>query len=331
VNVIVSYAGLGEELGILTKDRPYPLLRLAGGTIIGHVLTLVGDVLNSRLILLVEKGAEPITQLVKEAFPNVQLTMVEIEEGSGPLTAVIQCKQHIDFGETLLAFGNYLVEADYHTFVNTHADVACFTIGDADGEIENPLFVSDNGYLTAEKNATRVKLAGVLWFRQGTNLINMLEAILSRENDSLPGLSSGLVRQDREIKSQAAYNCLDTRSTVDLLHANARLLGLGYGSEDAIERSYAEDFTALPPVFIHESAVIENSVIGPFANIERAAVIRGSIVRNSLVGVETQVEDTILDSSIIGDRVRIKGHTSSLIVGEASHLEIKYKPEEETE
>jgi hypothetical protein len=48
-----------------------------------------------------------------------------------------------------------------------------------------------------------------------------------------------------------------------LLFANARLLGLGYGSEDAVERSYVEDFTVIPPVFLHETAEIENSVVGP--------------------------------------------------------------------
>jgi hypothetical protein len=57
---------------------------------------------------------------------------------------------------------------------------------------------------------------------------------------------------------------LETHTPEALLHANQRLLGLGYGvTPDAIERSYAEDFTVLPPVFIDEEAYVEAAVIGP--------------------------------------------------------------------
>jgi glucose-1-phosphate thymidylyltransferase len=103
-----------------------------------------------------------------------------------------------------------------------------------------------------------------------------------------------------------------------MLHANARLLRLDYGSQDAIERSYAEDFTVLPPVFLHETAVIENSVIGPFVNLEAYAKVQNSIVRNSLIGKGTLVTDVIIDKSLIGDDAVITGLKSVVIADDGS-------------
>ena len=94
---------------------------------------------------------------------------------------------------------------------------------------------------------------------------------------------------------------------------NASLATTAKGTQDAIERSYAEDFTVLPPVFLHEAAVIENSVIGPFVNLEAHAVVRNSIVRNSLIGTKTEITKAILSDSLIGNNVQITGHSSTII------------------
>ncbi len=103
-----------------------------------------------------------------------------------------------------------------------------------------------------------------------------------------------------------------------MLHANARLLRLAHGSQDAIERSYAEDFTVIPPVFLHETAVIENSVIGPFVNLEAHAAVRDSIVRNSLIGIRTEIADAILADSLIGDDALITGRISRLTAADGA-------------
>ena len=116
--------------------------------------------------------------------------------------------------------------------------------------------------------------------------------------------------------------CLVTRTAEDLLFTNARLLGLGYGTEDAIERSYTEDFTVLQPVFLHDTAVIENAVVGPFVNVEAGAKIRDSVVRDSLIGQETTIEDVVLDGSLIGARAHLKASGQALFVEDDEELSL---------
>jgi hypothetical protein len=101
-----------------------------------------------------------------------------------------------------------------------------------------------------------------------------------------------------------------------LLQANARLLGLGSGSDDAVERSYTEDFTVLPPVYLHESAIIDGSVIGPYTSVEAGATIRSSIVSNSIVGGGAQISNVILDNSIIGDGATAAGPAQTFLLAD---------------
>ena len=102
-----------------------------------------------------------------------------------------------------------------------------------------------------------------------------------------------------------AHFSFPVRTIAELQYANTRLLGLGYGSEDVVERSYAEEFMGLPPVFLHETAVVTHSIIGPYAHIGADVQIKSSIIRNSIIGAGAQIENCILDGAIIGENVKI--------------------------
>jgi hypothetical protein len=101
-----------------------------------------------------------------------------------------------------------------------------------------------------------------------------------------------------------------------LLQAHARLLGLGSGSTDAIERSYVEDFTVLPPVYLDESAVVYGAVVGPYTSVEAGATIRHSIVRNSIIGAGAQISHALLDHAIIGEKATVSGRAAALLLGD---------------
>jgi glucose-1-phosphate thymidylyltransferase len=160
----------------------------------------------------------------------------------------------------------------------------------------------------------------VCYFRRGTECFTALDELLQAGGEDFAAFWEILQHGDLLLEKKAATMCLETRTAADLLFTNARLLGLGYGTEDAIERSYMEDFTVLPPVFLHDTAVIENAVIGPFVNVEAGANIRDSIIRNSLIGRESTIEDVVLDGSLIGANVRIKASGHALVVEDGSEL-----------
>ena len=238
MNVIISFAGLGENLGIFKNNRPYPLQRLAGSTILGHVLAMLQDVLENKFTIILEEGGEPVSRWAIKFLPGVSCRIVEVGEGVGPLSALIRYHTYPSDDEILFVFGNYLVEADYRSLVSTEVDAACLITKPGVGD--NVFSIDEDGYFLSGMEGFAVGWTGVCWFRRGKDLKRMLESPLSPEEDKVPAFLIRLLGQGLKIKTQEAFICLDSRSTGDLLHANESLLKLGHGSENAIERSYAE-------------------------------------------------------------------------------------------
>jgi glucose-1-phosphate thymidylyltransferase len=318
LNIIISFAGLESS----QSSTPFALRRLAGSTILGHILTLLLDLPVKKLILIVSSGIEQVERTVRENLPDLSLHMLLVEDTNDPITALNECRSVLDSEQLLFVSGNYIAEAEYWALISGEAGASCLIQVEQDAVPAEVLTVDDNGFLTLTEGGDRVRWAGSCWFRHGTDLIKALEAVDGQKNYSLGSLLSHLATHGVQISTKQAFYCLDTRSVENMLNANARLLWLDHGTQDAIERSYAEDFTVLPPVFLHETAVIENSVIGPFVNIEAHATVRNSIVRNSLIGTGTKIADAILNDSLIGDAAVITGLKSTVIAGDGAVIEL---------
>ena len=109
----------------------------------------------------------------------------------------------------------------------------------------------------------------------------------------------------------------------ELKYANKRLLGLGYGSEDFVDRSYGEDFTALPPVFLHETAVVDQCVLGPYAHIAADTDIQSSIIRNSIIYPGAQIKNCIVDGAVIGANAIITGQVYGSFIADNEQVEFQ--------
>ena len=70
------------------------------------------------------------------------------------------------------------------------------------------------------------------------------------------------------------------------------------------------------PSFVADDAVIEHSVVGPFASIGSGVTVRDSIVRDSIVEERAQISEALLDGSIVGRRASISGLARGLNVGD---------------
>jgi glucose-1-phosphate thymidylyltransferase len=61
----------------------------------------------------------------------------------------------------------------------------------------------------------------------------------------------------------------------------------------------------IPPVFIHPSAIIENSVIGPYVSLGEECCLKQVIVRNSILDEGADVESIVLENSLLGRYVQV--------------------------
>ncbi|MCB8945162.1 MAG: NTP transferase domain-containing protein [Ardenticatenaceae bacterium] len=331
MKVIIPLAGFGSRMRPHTWSRAKPLLNVAGNTVIGHLLDQMAAVTTEEVVFVVGyKGAE-IEAWIREHYPYLNSHFVQQTEPLGQAHALWLCRDFM-VGEVLVAFGDGIVKADYTELPEAGADVVMLVEEVADPRLFGVVVVDEQRQVQRliEKPDTqehRLAVAGVHWFQNGRLLAQALDTVIREERKTkgeyyLADAYQVLLAQGAKIVTKSTTFWLDAGSPENILATNTRLLGLGYGSAEAIERSYAEDFTVIPPVFLHETAVIERAVIGPYTSIEAGAVIRDSIVRHSLIDAEAHIENCILDTSLIGERAQVQGQSLKLFVGDDGAVEL---------
>ena len=80
--------------------------------------------------------------------------------------------------------------------------------------------------------------------------------------------------------------------------------------------------TIIPPCFIGEGVVIENSVVGPHVSIGAGSKVRNSVVRNSIIQNSSSILDSILHDSMIGSHATVQGQKANLSLGDYSSIQI---------
>jgi glucose-1-phosphate thymidylyltransferase len=77
----------------------------------------------------------------------------------------------------------------------------------------------------------------------------------------------------------------------------------------------------IPPVRIHPTARIKNSIIGPYVTVAAKCEIEGSIIRDSIVDEESYIKDSTLGQSLIGRKVDLIGRYRQLNLGDSSFVD----------
>ncbi|MAT95683.1 MAG: nucleotidyltransferase [Anaerolineaceae bacterium] len=332
MKIIIPLAGFGTRMRPHTWSRAKPLLNVAGNTIIGHLLNFMREITTEEVIFVVGYKGDEIEAWIREHYPHLKAHFVVQEEALGQAHAIWMCRDFLDDGEVLVAFGDGIVEARYTEIPEPDADGVILVQEMADPRTFGVVVTDENDMVHdfIEKPSTmehKQVLAGIYWFKHGRLLHNAIQTIIEQNRQTkgefyLVDAYKVMLEQGAVIKAKPTIFWLDAGKPDYMLSSNQKLLSLGYGTQDAIERSYAEDFTVVPPVFIHETAVIDQSVIGPFASIEAGAVVKSSIVRNSIIDAGAHIGNCILDEALVGENARLTGQPKAMFVGDDSSVEI---------
>ena len=107
---------------------------------------------------------------------------------------------------------------------------------------------------------------------------------------------------------------LDAGTPESLFETNRYLLQNGYANRN--EDDGNNGVAIIPPAFIHPSAEVISSVIGPNVSIGANCRLENVVIRNAIVDEETQIKDQVLKDSLLGRSVNIEGQAASLNVGD---------------
>lgn len=332
MKVIILLAGYGTRLRPHTWSRPKPILRVAGNTVVGHVLDRLSDLTTEEVIFVVGYKGDQIEAWIRENYPHLDTHFVIQEEALGQAHAVWLCRDYMDDEDILVAFGDGIIEADYTALADPATD-GVFLVK----EVEDPRrfgvsVLDEHGYIREfiEKPPTtehKLAMVGVYWFRSGRYLARAVDNVISSDRKTLGEYFMAdayqiMLEQGAKLRTMRAQQWADAGTPEAILSANRRLLAAGYGSEDALERGFADGFAVAPPVYIHPLADIEASVIGPYASVEANVKIRNAIVRNSIIDPGAQIRDCVLENALVGEDAEVIGQGKSLFVGDNSSVDL---------
>lgn len=333
MKVIILLAGYGTRMRPHTWSRPKPLLKVAGNTVVGHILDMMAAITTEEVIFVVGYKGDQIEAWIRENYPHLDTHFVVQEEALGQAHAVWLCRDFLlDDGEVVVAFGDGIIEADYARLANREVDAVLLV-----KEVEDPrrfgvAVLDEAGYVTQliEKPPTtehKLTIAGINWFRSSRGLFEATDKILKDGRRTLGeyfmiDAYQVLLERGARIRTMHLNQWLDAGTPSAILEANAHLLATEKATYEALERGFVDGFVVLPPVYLHPSAEIEASVIGPYASIDAGVKIKNAIVRNSIVDPGAEIANCILDSTLVGENARVIGRPKALFVGDNSTVEV---------
>jgi glucose-1-phosphate thymidylyltransferase len=260
---------------------------------------------------------------MEQNYPHLRSHFVLQEDPHGQSHAIYLAREYLH-GPMMVVFADTLLELDLSILAQEQAEAVAWVKPVPDPRRFGVAVLNEEGWVTRliEKPAdmdNNLAVVGFYYFKQAKQLISAIEEQM-RRNLQLKGeyfladavnimLENGL-----KMRTEKVNVWLDAGTPESLLETNRYLLENGHSNSD--EAARRKNVVVIPPVYIHPTAQIESSVIGPHASVGACADIRSSIIRNSILEDEAQVYDVILESSLIGRQAQIQRRSSVINAGD---------------
>jgi glucose-1-phosphate thymidylyltransferase len=247
------------------------------------------------------------------------------DEMLGQSHAVATAREHMQ-GPMLIMFVDTVVEADFGFLADEDADAVIWV-----KEVEDPrrfgvVDVAEDGFVRGliekpDSMDNNLAIVGIYYFKRGEDLLAAIdrqikEDIQTKDEYFLADAIDLMLQDGLRMRPEPVDVWLDAGLPETVLETNQHLLAHGRDNSDEVAKRPGVQVTA--PVFVHPSATIEDSKIGPGVSIGRDCVVRGSRLANAVLEAGAEVVDSELHDSIIGERAKVRGMKGSVNVGDDS-------------
>lgn len=321
MKAVIPVAGKGTRLRPHTHTIPKPLVNVAGKPILAHIIDDLRAAGVDRMAFVVD--SDTIPDFVKREYPDLDATFVEQTVPDGLGGAIQRTRAFGAGGPLLILLGDTIVRADFRAVVQRpgnligvkHVDDprrfgVCITDGDRIvGMVEKP-----------ETPVSNLAIVGIYRFADATPLYDALDAnvragVRTRGEFQLTDALQAMIQQGIDMRVFPIGGWFDC-GTIDTLLATNRFL-----LEENPQPFVRPGSLIVPPVAIHDSAVLVDAIVGPHVSIARGARVERSIVRNSIIHDDATVDNAMLDASVVGNRAIVRGRSARLNVGDSTELD----------
>jgi glucose-1-phosphate thymidylyltransferase len=337
LNVIIPMAGYGTRLRPHTWSKPKPLVAVAGKTVLDHVLDVIStaaDLEECQLAFIIGYLGDQIRIYMEEHYPNVETYYYVQEEMRGQSHAIAMAQEQLH-GPTLVLFSDTIVEDDMSFLLDPEEkEEAVIWVK----QVEDPrrfgvVEVGVDGYATGliekpDSMENDLAVVGYYYFSRGEDLMAAIERQLNQEiitkGEYFIADAISLMLQDGlKLLPKRVDVWLDAGLPGTVLETNRYLLAHGRGNSATLPMM--EDVTINAPVFIHPSAQVSDSTIGPNVSIGADCKITNSVIVDAVIEEQAQISACALERALIGARAVVHGVSGALDLGDDCMVDLGKK------
>lgn len=326
MKIVIPMAGLGTRLRPHTWSKPKQLISVAGKAVLDHVLDTLSTLPNSEnveLINIVGYLGEQIETHIKGRFPHLKTRYIVQDNPRGQSHAIYLARDYLT-GPMMVVFADTLIETDLSFLANEMAEAVVWVKPVPDPRRFGVVQLGDDGYATRlvekpQSMENNLAVVGFYYFAMAEELIAAIEEQMARQLqlkgefylvDAINIMLEGGLR----LRTEKVDVWMDAGTPEALLETNRYLLENGRSnSAEAMQR---EGAVVIPPVFIHPTATVVNSVVGPYVSLGAGCCVESSILRNSILEDDARVTDVILESSLVGRSAQIQRRAGVINAGD---------------
>ncbi|HEY5157200.1 MAG TPA: sugar phosphate nucleotidyltransferase [Anaerolineales bacterium] len=340
IKIVIPTAGWATRMRPQTWSKPKSLVSVAGKTVLEHLLGMFRSIPESFsveyvIIFSPGLGESQIPPFMKEHYPDLKVSYVLQPVMKGQSDALDLARAYLT-GPMIVCFSDTLMETDFSFLAEEKADGVAWVKPVPDPRRFGVAEVDSQGWVTrlVEKPVSlennRVVI-GCYYVRESQALVSAIQEQMKR-GTSLKGeyfLTDAfniMIERGLKMRTQSVDVWLDTGTIDATLETNRYLLK--HGQANRTKREKKDGVEIIPPVFIHGSAQVFNSVIGPDASIGADCKISNARIEDCVLESGVSVETACLKSSFIGRLSSIQGRSASdpalkLNIGDNSSVIIK--------
>ncbi|HGJ64430.1 TPA: nucleotidyltransferase [bacterium] len=332
MKLIIPLAGYGSRLRPHTYTKPKPLLKVAGKPILQHILDSFKPIKFSEVIFITGPMKEKIEKFVNEKY-SFKTRFISQEIMNGNASAIYLAKQFVN-EDVLVLYADTLFDIDFNKFKKAVKDKS----------VDGLIWVKEVndykrfGVVVIDEKGTIIKMVekpdepisklaniGMYYVKDSWSMFKAIEYLfennimINKEYYFADALSL-MVKSGKKFLAPEVKQWLDCGTFETLLDTNRELL-----SANNKVFSKTKNSVIIPPVFIDKNVTIDNSIIGPFVSIASGAVIKESIIRNSIIDDNARLKSVRIKDSIVGHDSVMNGGFKKINLGASSQMNEDYE------
>ena len=330
MKAIIPVAGAGTRLRPHTYTQPKALIPVAGKPILSF---MVDELIHNGVtdfVFIVGYLGDKIKDFIKGNYPNLNAHFIEQQQREGLGHAIWLCRDYCENDSLLILLGDSVFDIDMKELV----ELPYSALGVK--KVEDPrgfgvAITDENDFITkvVEKPSipiSNLALIGLYKICESKELFDALEHniqnnVRTRDAIQLTDALMRLIDNGTKFKAYKVNNWFDCGQKETLLDTNTMLLRKR--TPDPGELLTFANSIIIPPVALGKNCTLTNCLIGPNVTVGDNSTLQDSIVRDSIIGSFSEIQNVMLHRSVIGSDAKIVGRSKSLNIGDDTEIDLR--------